>query len=183
MVNYVLEEGVREEWFASRTIYFTAVISFIAAMGMFYRELTAKYPVINLYAFRDRNFACSCVLSFILGWGMFSAVFIMPIYLGSIKGLNSLQIGEYLFVTGLFQLISAPCAGFLSKRMDLRLMLAIGLFLFGLGSFMNFNITNDSGFNEFFLPQAVRGFSLMFCFLPITSLAFATLPTNEIHHG
>jgi len=179
-LQYVLEEGVREEWFASRVIYIAAITSFIAGIGMLYRELTAEHPVINLYAFRDRNFACSCMLSFILGWGLFSAVFIMPIYLGSVKGLNSLQIGEYLFVTGLFQLISAPCAGILSKKIDLRLMLAMGLFLFGVGSFMNFNITNDSTFNEFFLPQAVRGFSLMFCFLPITSLAFATLPTNEV---
>lgn len=179
-LQYVLEEGVREEWFDSVMICWISFISFCAFIAMLYRELTAKNPIINLYAFKDRNFTLSCILSFILGWGLFSSVFIMPIYLGSIKGLNSVQIGEYLVVAGLFQLLSAPCAGILSKKMDLRLMLAMGLFLFGLGSFMNFNITNESGFDEFFLPQAIRGFSLMFCFLPITSLAFATLPPEEI---
>jgi DHA2 family multidrug resistance protein len=179
-LQYVLEEGVREEWFDSHLISWLSFISFTSFLAMIYRELTAKSPIINLFAFRDRNFSLSCILSFILGWGMFSAVFIMPIYLGSIKGLNSLQIGQYLFVTGLFQLLSAPCAGILSKKIDLRLMLAFGLTLFGVGCFMNFNITHDSGFDEFFWPQAVRGFSLMFCFLPITSLAFATLPKEEV---
>ncbi len=179
-LQYVLEEGVREEWLESKKIVYLASLSAIAGAAMLYRELTTAHPVINLYAFRDRNFTCSCVLSFILGWGLFSSVFIMPMFLGSIKALNSLQIGQYLFVTGLFQLISAPCAGFLSKRMDLRWILAMGLALFGIGCFMNFNITNESGFDEFFWPQAVRGFSLMFCFLPITSLAFATLPPEEI---
>lgn len=179
-LQYTLEEGVREEWFESKKIVIIAIISFLGFIAMLVRELTAKHPIINLHAFRDRNFALSCVLSFTLGWGLFSAVFIMPIFLGSIKGLNSVQIGEYLYVTGLFQLLSAPVAGILSKKIDLRLMLGIGLFLFGLGCLLNHNITNQSGFAEFFLPQAVRGFSLMFCFLPITSLAFATLPPQEI---
>jgi DHA2 family multidrug resistance protein len=111
---------------------------------------------------------------------MFAAVFVMPVYLGSIKGLNSVQIGEYLFVTGLFQLLSAPCAGICSKKIDLRVMLAGGLLMFGIGTFLNYNITYESGFNEFFWPQAIRGFSLMFCFLPITTLTLGTLPPEEV---
>ena len=179
-LQYLLEEGVREEWFESKKIISAAFISTIAFFAMLWRELTTEHPIINLHAFRDRNFSLSCVLSFTLGWGLFSAVFIMPIFLGSIKGLSSVQIGEYLYVTGLFQLLSAPLAGILSKKLDLRIMLGMGLFIFGLGCALNYNITNQSGFDEFFLPQAVRGFSLMFCFLPITSLAFATLPQHEV---
>ena len=178
-LQYILEEGLRAGWFESSLIRILSIISLFSGIGAIYRELTAKNPVINLFAFRDKNFTISCVLSFVLGWGLYSSVFIMPVFLGSIKGLDSLQVGEYLFVTGLFQLLSAPLAGVLSKKIDLRLMLASGFFLFGLGCFLNFNITHDSGFNEFFLPQAVRGFSLMFCFLPITSLAFATLPPED----
>ncbi len=179
-LQYVLEEGTREGWFDSMLICSLSVTSFISAIAMLYREWTIDNPIINLHAFRDRNFTCGCVFSFILGWGLYSSVFIMPVYLGSIKGLNSLQVGEYLLVTGVFQLLSAPCAGILSKKMDLRLMLALGMFLFGLGCFLNFNITNDAGFDEFFLPQAIRGFSLMLCFLPITSLTFATLHKTQV---
>jgi DHA2 family multidrug resistance protein len=179
-LQYTLEEGVRNEWFESKQIAACAVISFTAAIAMFYRELTTPHPIINLRAFRDRNFAVGCAFSFILGWGMFAAVFVMPVYLGSIKGLNSVQIGEYLFVTGLFQLLSAPCAGICSKKIDLRVMLAGGLLMFGIGTFLNYNITYESGFNEFFWPQAIRGFSLMFCFLPITTLTLGTLPPEEV---
>ncbi len=180
-LQYVLEEGVRKEWFASSLIIYCSVISFIAFIAMIYRELITKNPVINLYAFKDKNFAFSCILSFVLGWGLFTSVFIIPIFLGSIKGLNSLQIGQYMFVVGVFQFLSAPFAGILSKKIDLRIILAIGLFLFGISSVMNANITYESGFNEFFWPQAVRGFSLMFCFLPITSLAFVTLSPDDRH--
>ena len=179
-LQYVLEEGTREGWFDSSLICSLSIISFISAIAMIYREWTIAHPIINLHAFRDRNFTCGCIFSFILGWGLYSSVFIMPVYLGAIKGLSSVQVGEYLLVTGVFQLLSAPCAGVLSKKIDLRLMLTLGMFLFGVGCYLNYNITNDSGFDEFFLPQAVRGFSLMLCFLPITSLTFATLNKNEV---
>lgn len=180
-LQYILEEGSREEWFDSNLICLLSFISLFTALLMIYREWIIEYPVINLHAFRDKNFTCGCIFSFVLGWGLYTTVFLMPIYLGFIKGLNSLQIGEYLFITGLFQLLSAPVAGMLSKKIDLRLMLGLGMFLFGLGCYMNTNITYESGFEEFFWPQAVRGFSLMLCFLPITSLTFATLNTEDVY--
>jgi DHA2 family multidrug resistance protein len=178
--QYILEEGTRKNWLESHLIKILSIMSFLSFIALIRRELSIDNPIINLRAFKDRNFTCGCVLSFILGWGMYSSVFIMPIFLGSIKGLNSMQVGEYLFVMGAFQFLSAPCAGILSKKIDLRIMMAMGMSLFGLGCFLNYNISYDSGFYEFFLPQAVRGFSLMLCFLPITSLTFATLPPSEV---
>ncbi len=179
-LQYILEEGTKLQWLESNLIKGLVFTSFSTFIGLIYLELTIANPIINLRAFLDRNFTCGCVFSFILGWGLYSSVFIMPIFLGSIKNLNSIQIGQYLFVTGVFQLLSAPVAGMLSKKIDLRIMLGAGMFIFGLGCLLNYNITYDSGFDEFFLPQAVRGFSLMLCFLPITSLTFATLKPDEI---
>lgn len=179
-LQYILEEGNKEEWFDSNLICFLSMISLTSTIWLIYRQLNIDNPIINLRAFLDRNFTCGCIFSFILGWGLYTSVFIIPIFLGSIKGLSSIQIGEYLMVTGIFQLLSGPCAGILSKKIDLRLLLASGLFLFGLGCFLNYNITNLSGFNEFFLPQAIRGFSIMLCFIPITNITFATLSKDQI---
>jgi DHA2 family multidrug resistance protein len=114
---------------------------------------------------------------------MFTLMFLMPVYLASVKGLNSLQIGQYIMVTGLFQLLSAFVAGPLAKRIDSRLMLALGLTGFALGSWINGNLTQESGYWEFFWPQAIRGFSLMFCFLPINSLALGTLPPEDVKNA
>lgn len=179
-LQYVLEEGVRNDWFDSLEIKVVSIISLLGFIALIYRELTTKYPVIDLRAFRNRNFAISCALSFILGWGLYTSVFILPVFLGSIKGLNSIQIGQYLCVMGAFQLLSAPVAGTLSKKMDLRALLICGFVMFAFGCYLNANMTYDSGFAEFFVSQAFRGFSLMFCFVPITSLALGTLPKSEI---
>ena len=133
--QYILEEGTRKNWLESHLIKILSIMSFLSFIALIRRELSIDNPIINLRAFKDRNFTCGCVLSFILGWGMYSSVFIMPIFLGSIKGLNSMQVGEYLFVMGAFQFLSAPCAGILSKKIDLRIMMAMGMSLFGLGCF------------------------------------------------
>src|SRR5574343_569506 len=110
-MQFVLEEGVRKEWFDSREIVFFSVVAAIAGIAMFYRELTIEHPIVDLWAFRNLNFAVGCVFSFILGIGMYTTVYLMPVYLASVKGLNSLQIGQYVMVTGLFQLLSAFVAG------------------------------------------------------------------------
>ncbi|NJA06468.1 DHA2 family efflux MFS transporter permease subunit [Methylococcaceae bacterium WWC4] len=182
-LQFVLEEGVREEWFESREIVFFSLAAAISGIAMFHRELTIAHPIVDLWAFRNRNFAVGCVFSFILGIGLFTLLYLMPVYLASVKGLNSLQIGQYIMITGLFQLLSAFVAGPLAKVMDSRLMLALGWSGFAFGSWMNGNLTHESGYWEFFWPQAIRGFSMMFCFLPINALALGTLPAEEVKNA
>ncbi len=182
-LQFVLEEGVREEWFESREIVFFSLVAAAAGIAMFYRELTIAHPIVDLWAFGNRNFAVGCLLSFILGIGLYTIIFLMPVYLASVKGLNSLQIGQYIMVTGLFQFLSAFLAGPLAKVLDSRLMLALGLCGYGLGTWMNGNLTHEAGYWEFFWPQALRGFSLMFCFLPINTLALGTLPPAEVKNA
>jgi DHA2 family multidrug resistance protein len=182
-LQFVLEEGVKEQWFESREIVFFSLVAAVSGIAMFHRELTIAHPIVDLWAFRNRNFTVGCVLGFILGIGLFTLMFLIPIYLAKVKGLNSLQIGQYIMVTGLFQLLSAFIAGPLQKRIDSRLMLALGLAGFALGSWMNGNLTYESGYWEFFWPQAIRGFSLMYCFLPINSLALGTLPPEEVKNA
>ncbi len=182
-LQYVLEEGVRNQWFESGRIAGLFLVAVISGILLLYRELTFSAPVVDLRAFRDWNFSVGCLFSFILGIGLYTIIYLMPVYLANVKGLNSLQIGQYIMVAGLFQFVSAFVAGPLAKVMDSRLMLAAGLFMFGLGCWMNGNLTQQDGYWEFFWPQALRGFALMFCFLPINSLALGTLPAAEVKNA
>ena len=182
-LEFVLEEGVREEWFESREIVFFSVVAAASGIAMFYRELTIAHPIVDLWAFRNRNFAMGCLFSFILGIGLYSIIYLMPIYLATVKGLNSQQVGEYIMVTGLFQFISAFIAGGITKKLGPRPSLALGLFGFGIGTLINSDLTHQSGYWEFFWPQAMRGFFLMFCFLPINAITFGMLPPAEVKNA
>ena len=51
-----------------------------------------------------------CILSFVLGIGLFGSVYLMPVFLAFIRGHNALEIGMTMLVTGIVQLITAPIA-------------------------------------------------------------------------
>ncbi|GDX84185.1 MFS transporter [Methylococcaceae bacterium] len=182
-MQVVLEEGARDQWFEDDLILMLTVVAVLSGAAMFWWELVNPHPIIDLYAFKNRNFAVGCAFSFVLGIGLYTIIYLTPIYLGSVKGLNSLQIGYYLMVVGLFQLVSAFVAGPLEKKMDLRLMLCLGMSLFGLGSWLNGELTAESGYWEFFIPQAIRGSALMLCFLPINTLTLGLLPMDEVKNA
>ena len=182
-VEYVLEEGTRDDWFESERILTLTVIAGVTGALFLWRELACRDPVIDLRAFRDRNFAIGCLYSFIIGVGLFGSTFVLPLFLSSVRGYDSLQIGTVMMVTGAFQFLSGPLAGALERRIDQRLMLALGLAVFAVGLWLNGQLTAEAGLAQLFLPQALRGFALMFCFLPITSLALGRLPADEVNNA
>ncbi|HSV29145.1 MAG TPA: DHA2 family efflux MFS transporter permease subunit, partial [Candidatus Omnitrophota bacterium] len=182
-LQFVLEEGPGDDWFDEPRIVLFSAICAIAAVAFVWRELTVKNPVIDLWAFADRNFAVGCLYSFIIGVGLYGSVYVIPLYLGRVRGYSALEIGITMMVVGLFQLLSAPLAGRLAGKVDLRLMLAAGLALFGAGLWLNSALTSEWGYWELFLPQAVRGLSLMFCFVPINTVALGHLPPDEVQNA
>jgi MFS transporter, DHA2 family, multidrug resistance protein len=182
-LEYVLEEGPRQDWFEDGTILGLSALCVVSAACFFVRVLSYAHPIVELRTFRNRNFALGCLFSFTIGIGLYGATYLMPLFLASVRGFNSLQIGLVMIVTGCFQFLSAPIAGILAKRLDLRVMLAIGLCLFGAGFYLNSILTADSDFWELFLPQAVRGLSLMMCFVPVNALALGTLPPEMLKNG
>jgi DHA2 family multidrug resistance protein len=182
-LEYVVEEGPREDWFEDDAVAIFAIVTAVAALLFFIRMFAYERPIVWLRAFHDRNFAIGSLYSFVMGIGLYGSVYLLPLFLARVRGWNSLDIGILMIVTGAFQFLSAPVAGALSKKLDLRVMLALGLLLFGAGAWLQSLATAEWGFWEFFLPQAVRGFSLMFCFLPINTLALGTLPPGELKNA
>jgi DHA2 family multidrug resistance protein len=182
-LQYMLEEGPRNDWFEDPTIVLYTVVTVLSGLAFIWRELTAEHPVVDLKAFADRNFSVGCLYSFIIGVGLYGSVFLVPLYLGRVRGYSALEIGVTMMVVGLFQFLSAPLAGMAASRMDLRAMLAFGLTLFGLGLWMNAELTSEWGYWEMFLPQAVRGLSLMFCFVPINAVALGHLSPDKVQNA
>jgi DHA2 family multidrug resistance protein len=182
-MQFVLEEGAKDQWFEDDLIVSLTIVATVSCLTMLWWELKNPHPIIDLYAFKNLNFAVGCGYSFVLGVGLYTIIYLTPVYLASVKHLNSLQIGQYLMVVGLFQLLSAFVAGGLEKKLDLRVMLGLGMGLFALGSWLNGELTAESGYWEFFLPQAIRGSALMLCFLPINTLTLGLLPVEEVKNA
>jgi DHA2 family multidrug resistance protein len=182
-LEYVLEEGNRNDWFADATISWFALVAAVSGTLFFWRMLVRANPLVDLRAFRDKNFSAGCVFSFVMGTGLYGAVYLVPIFLGRVRGYNSMQIGETMFVTGAAMFLASPVAGMLAPRVDPRRMLAVGLLMFGYSLYWLGHLTNQSAFWELFGPQALRGFSMMFIMLPTNTLALGRLPPPALKNA
>ena len=174
-LEYVLEEGPRNDWFGDESVLLLAWISALSALVFFARVLTAARPIVDLRAFTDRNFGLGSLFSFVLGVGLYGLTYLYPLYLAQIRGHNALMIGETLFVSGVAMFLTAPVAGRLSSKVDPRFMLIAGFVCFAIGTYSLTSLTKDWDFWELFWPQVLRGIGLMLAIIPINNIALGTL--------
>ena len=182
-LEYVLEEGNKNDWLQDQTIALLIVVSAVTGLLFLWRMLVRAEPMVDVKAFRDSNFTFGCLFSLVLGLGLYGTTYVVPLFLGRVRGFNSMQIGETMFVTGVAMFVASPIAGKLSAKVDLRLMLGAGLLMFGTGLYWLSQLTSQSSFWELLLPQALRGFSIMFVMLPTNQLALGTLPPSQLKNA
>jgi MFS transporter, DHA2 family, multidrug resistance protein len=182
-LEYVLEEGQRHDWFSDPGIALAGWASFVAFLLFIERSFRSGGPIVRLTPFRKPTFAMACVFNLVLGFGIYASNYLIPVYLGRVRGYDSLQIGTTVFVTGIAQLTSVPIASRLSQRLDPRYLLCVGLPLFALSQWLSSYITPDWGFGQWLIPQVVRGFSLMLCIVPSVTMALGGFAGPELRYA
>jgi MFS transporter, DHA2 family, multidrug resistance protein len=182
-LEYVLEEGPGHDWLQDDAVFFFSIVLAIGAVVFFYRVFTREEPIVDLRAFGNVNFAFGSVSSFVLGIGLYGLTYLYPLYLGRIRGFDSMMIGETLFISGFAMFLTAPIAGALSRKMDPRFMMMIGFIGFAVGTWQVTGLTKDWDFHELLMPQILRGASLMLCMVPISNLALGTLTPDRLKNA
>ena len=173
-LEIALKEAPQRGW-TSGMVAGLLILSLISISGFVRRTVRATHPVVDLTSFSDRNFTIGCILSFVLGIGLFGSVYLMPVFLAFVRDHNALEIGAIMLVTGVAQLSIAPIAVALEQRLDVRLLTAAGFALFALGLGLSALQTPQTDYDAMFWPQVIRGLAIMFCLLPPTRLALGSL--------
>src|SRR5215831_16131923 len=182
-LEYVLEEGTRWNWFDDSTIRACAYIAGISGILFIARSLTFPRPVVDLYALTNRNFALGCFLSFITGVGIFSTIYLTPLFLGYVRGFSAWQTGLAIFSTGAASLIGVPIYIILAKKFDIRWLMMLGFASFGLAMWSYTFITHDWGADQLLIPQILRGLPQVFAVAPAVNLGLASLPPDRLKYA
>jgi len=182
-LEYALEEGPRWGWFDDFTIRTTIIVSAVASVFFFWRMFAYRQPIVDLRTYANRNFALGSFYTFLIGVGMYGTTYLIPLFLAQVRGYSSLEIGTTVVVAGLFMMALSPFSTQIARRLDLRIMLAIGLSLFAVSMYLTATLTNQTGFWELFVPQALRGVALMFCYLPANMIALGTITPDKLKNA
>jgi DHA2 family multidrug resistance protein len=182
-LEYVLEEGSRWNWFDDPTIRTCSWVAAIAGTLFVIRSLTFERPVVDLRALGNRNFALGCVLSFVTGIGIFSTIYLTPLFLGYVRGFSAWQTGVAIFSTGAASLVGVPVYILLARKIDTRWLMMFGLALFGASMWSFSFITHEWGGGELLLPQILRGFPQVFAVAPAVTLGLGSLPPERLKYA
>jgi DHA2 family multidrug resistance protein len=182
-LEYVLEEGPRADWFGSPRIAIAAWFSVVAFVLFMERSFRSRGPIVKLTPFKKPTFVFACVFNLVIGFGIYSSTYLIPVFLGRVRGYDSMQIGTTVVVTGCAQLFSVIIASRASQTVDQRIIIGFGLSLFALSLYLTSHLTPDWGFASFLLPQVLRGFSIMLCIVPSVQFALNGFAGAELRYA
>ncbi|HEY1943228.1 MAG TPA: DHA2 family efflux MFS transporter permease subunit [Roseiarcus sp.] len=175
----VLEEGNKDDWFASPLIFRLAIVAAVFLTAFIAIELRVEKPLVNLRLLARRNFGIGVLSNVLVGFALYGSVYILPQYLGQVQGYNAEQIGGVLAWTGLPQLLLIPLTPMLMKRFDARAIAFVGIALFALSCFMNATLSLDTAGDQFLFPNIVRAIGQAVIITPVTAIITAGIAPSE----
>ena len=175
----VLEEGNKDDWFASPFILRLAAVAVVSLTLFVWIELTTEKPLIRLRLLKGRNFGFGTISVTLLGFALFGSVYMLPAYLGQAQGYNAEQIGSVLAWTGLPQLVLIPLVPRMMKRFDTRYIAFVGLMIFAASSFMNTMMSPDYAGDQLWIPNIVRAIGQAMVLTPLTSVTTGDIAPQD----
>ena len=187
-LQYVLEEGNTNDWFADVWIQRLSALSAVTLVALLLWEMSPrnKQPVVNLRVLKNRDLSASLGLLLALGFGLYGGVFIFPQFAQNILGFTPTVTGLVLLPGGIATGISAIIAGqVLGKRklVSPTVVISVGMALFVYSMWQLGHLTLQSGESDTRVALIIRGFALGLLFTPINIAAFSSLKGQEIPQG
>ena len=182
-LQILLDKGEEDDWFNSPFIVHLALIAAIGFVAFLIWELTDKNPIINLRVFKSRSYTiCLCVLCLCFG-AYFAAVVIQPLWLQTNLGYTATWAGFAVAPAGVFAVVMSPIVAKMMGKVDSRLLIFIGVM--GLASTMVWrsHFASNISFGDIVAPQFLQGVFVPFFFVPLFSLALATLNPKDLAGG
>ena len=178
-LEYTLDRGEREDWFASGTIIATATVSAVSLIGLAVWELLHPEPVVDLKLMRSRNFSLTLLIMMLTGMILFGTTQLIPQMLQQVLGYTAFQAGLAMTFGGFATLAMVPVAGRLSSKIDVRFLIFPALLVqaFALWNMthLNANIT----FTDAAIARMYQAAALPFLFVPINAVAYVGLPQTK----
>ncbi len=179
-LQILLDQGQDLDWFNSNIIILLSVIAAISLSYLLVWELTEKHPIIDLFLFKKRNFTVGTI-AISLGYGTyFGGVVILPLWLQTEMNYTPTWAGIATAPLGILPVIISPFLAFFMKKIDLRLLSALGFAIFAYCSFWVGSFNTDISVGVVALARFIQGLGAPFFFIPTLSILLSQLPNKDL---
>jgi DHA2 family multidrug resistance protein len=179
----MLDRGQLLDWFSSTEIITEASIAAITFYVFVVHTISSPQPFLNLSLFKDRNFVISTILVFIIAADLNVTLALTPTLLQEQLQYPVILSGLVMVPRGIGMFAATLIVGRVITRIDGRALMALGLALYAysLVQMTHFSLLMDdwpiitSGF--------IQGAGFGFAYVPLSAVAFTTLPSNLRNEG
>jgi MFS transporter, DHA2 family, multidrug resistance protein len=179
-LQYVLERGESEDWYASKTIGFLTVSAFIGVVCFIWRELVIPHPAVKLAVLKNRTLALTNVFTFVLGIGLFTSVYVFPVMVQRINGFTALETGLSILFPTLVGVFMFPIIGrSLGKGANPTPFIIVGCLMFTAFGLYGSTMNGDASRADFFYVLVLRTFGISLMQLPLINQAVSGLSPKD----
>jgi len=175
-LQIMLDRGEDDAWFESNFICIMALLAFIGILGAILWLLVAKKPIVDLEVFKDRNFAAGCIMIAAVGAILYASAVLIPQFAQQILNYTATWAGLILSPGGVAVIILIPIVGRVMTVLQTRYVIAIGFIIMGSGLFYSSGLVTTINFQTLVIMRIFQTASLAFLFVPISTIAYQTLP-------
>src|SRR6195952_1115795 len=177
-MQVALDRGEQLGWLESNEIIIEMIVSMAGFYYFFAHSFTTGKPFIQFAVFKDRNFVGGCVFMAVMGLVLFSTMALSSPYLQNVIGYPIITAGLLLATRGCGTFVAMMLVGRLMRYIEARTLIISGLTIMSVSLFFMTGWTDQTGVPEIIVVSVTQGFGLGLVFVPLSTVAFLTLPNH-----
>ena len=182
-LEFVLDKGQEDDWFGSHIITTFTIMCVTALLTLLLWEIwqirKGHKPILDLTLFRNRTFAVSFILMFVLGFTLFGTTVLIPQFTQTLLGYTAERAGMAISPGGLTVMALMPLVGFLVGRVDPRYLIVYGFVSLAVAlSFMH-TLDLEVSYGYIALLRVFQASGLAFLFVPINTISYTDIPPGK----
>lgn len=178
-----LDEGNQYNWFDSNGILILFLISVYTLAYFIIRGWSYKRNIINLHLFKDRNLKMATGLLTCYCLFIFGVLTLQPIMMQQLLNYPVLTTGLLMAPRGFASAFSMLIVAKLMGRVDLRILIIVGLLLSAAGTYVMTLFSLDISEPYIIWSGVIQGFGMGLIFVPLSTLALSTVATGHAAEG
>jgi len=179
-MQYVLEEGNRNDWFASNEIKIVALVAVVSLVMLVIRELSARVPAVDFSLFRDVVFTSGTMIGAVMFAMLMAVTFLLPLFMQLLLGFSATQSGLALMPRSLTMIVVMPIVGRIYNKVSPRLVVAFGILLFAYTAWLMGHYTLETGAHDVVRVLIIQGVAFSCLFIPLTTIALSSIPRHRL---
>ena len=179
-LEFFVDRGEREDWFASPVITAMAITSAVSLLALVWWEMRRRDPIVDIPLLKIPSFLAAFVTMFALGFILFGSTALLPQFLEQLLGYTASQAGLALTAGGITMVVMMPMVGgYFVRKFPGRNLVLVGLALEAASLFHMTGFTLGIPFEHAVWARVFQTVGLAFLFVPITQAAYANLPPGK----